>query len=79
MKANLCQKLHDAQKGKDVAEMRVAVEKFAAIFPDKDKKLWVPLQHYLQGLDIPSLDKSQNRTSRLPPCSLEQKCKKRNK
>lgn len=58
MKENLCSKLHTAQKQRDITGMRIAVEKFATIFPDKDKKLWVPLQHYLQGLDIPALDKS---------------------
>lgn len=58
MKTNLQAKLHSAQKRKDIAQMREAVEKFAAIFPDKDKKLWIPLQHYIQGLDIPALDKT---------------------
>lgn len=56
MRANLCDKLHTAQQQNDVADMRLAVEKFARIFPDKEKKLWIPLQHYIQGLYIASID-----------------------
>ena len=52
MKENLAEQLSYSQQEKNVSEMRSAVEKMAGIFPDKDKKLWVPFNYYLSGLDI---------------------------